>query len=97
MGYVGWLTVRSFFSGQYLSSDFFLHALLTIILVLLLSFFLLQGVVRLSIGREGIQRRAFEQVEQAVTRQPVSLSGRLAGQLQGVIALADGVGNKKKV
>lgn len=90
MGYVGWLTVRSFFSGQYLSSDFFLHALLTIVLVLLLSFFLLQALVRLSVGRERIQRRAFEQVEQAVTRQPVSLSGGLAQQLRGVIAMADG-------
>jgi ribosome biogenesis GTPase A len=89
MGYVGWLTVQSFFSGQYLSSDFFLHALLTIALVLLFSFFLLQALVRLSVGRDRIQRRAFEQVEQAVTRQPVSLSGNLTRQLQSVIALAD--------
>ena len=88
MGYVGWLTVQRFFSGDYLTTDFFLHALLTIAIVLLLSFFVLQALVRLATGGSRIQRRAFAQLEQAVAAQPFTLSGAMATQIEGVIALA---------
>lgn len=92
MAYVGWLTATGFLQGHYLSSDFFMHALLTIALVLLLSFFLLQGIIRLAVGRDRIQRRAFEDVEQAVARQPFSLSGPVSRQVTAVIELADDAG-----
>ncbi len=54
LGYVGWLTVGRFFSAQYLAGDFFVHALWVIAIVLLLSFFFLQVVIRLAAGSERI-------------------------------------------
>ena len=39
LGHVGWITARDYFTGQYLSSDFFLHAFLTIAITLFVSFF----------------------------------------------------------
>jgi GTPase SAR1 family protein len=95
MGYVGWLTAKGFFSRVYLSSDFFLHALLTIGLILLLSFFLFQGIVRLAAGRGGIQRRAFEAVERTAAQQPVLATREIARQVATVIELA-GVDNSGK-
>jgi GTPase SAR1 family protein len=89
MAYVGWLTLQDFFRHQYLTSDFFLHALLTLALVLLLSFFLLQALVRLAIGRERIQRRAFTLVEQALEGHPLSMSRTVDRQIDEVLALAD--------
>jgi energy-coupling factor transporter ATP-binding protein EcfA2 len=88
MGYVGWLTATRFFSRNYLSADFFMHALLTISLVLLLSFFLLQVVVRLTAGRRRIQRRAFAVVEKAAAEQPIQATRHVAEQVDRVLALA---------
>ncbi|MGD9006660.1 MAG: 50S ribosome-binding GTPase [Desulfobacteraceae bacterium] len=88
MGYVGWLTAKGFFSRVYLTSDFFLHALLTIGLILLLSFFLFQGIVRLAAGRGRIQRRAFEAVERTAAQQPVLATREIARQVATVIELA---------
>jgi hypothetical protein len=88
MGYVGWLTAKGFFEGTYLTSDFFLHALLTIALVLLLSFFMLQCIVRLATGRGRIQRRAFEAVEKAAAQQPVVATRNVADQVAAVIDMA---------
>jgi hypothetical protein len=66
LGYAGWLTVIDFFSDHILPGDFFLHAFWTIMLVLLLSFFLLQGLIRLAVGRERLAERVFFRVQQAV-------------------------------
>jgi GTPase Era involved in 16S rRNA processing len=66
LGYAGWLTVVDFFSNHILSGAFFLHAFWTIMLVLLLSFFLLQGLIRLAVGRERLAERVFTHVQQAV-------------------------------
>jgi hypothetical protein len=88
MGYVGWLTAKGFFSRNYLTSDFFLHALLTIGLILLLSFFLFQGVVKLSTGRGRIQRRAFEAIEREAAQQPVLATREIARQVSAVIDMA---------
>ncbi len=92
IAYVGWITVRNFFLGRYVTSDFFLHALLTIVLVLLFSFFVFQVIVRLAVGRERIEGRALEQVKETVLSQPLSLSNNLVRQIEGVIALADDTG-----
>jgi hypothetical protein len=86
---VGWLTATRFFTRQYLTSDFFMHALLTIGLVLLLCFFLLQAVVRLTASRRRIQRRAFAAVEKAAAEQPVQATRQVAEQLSRVLALRD--------
>lgn len=89
MGYVGWLTATRFFSRQYLTTDFFMHALLTIALVLVLSFFLFQGVVRITSGRRRIQQLAFEAVEKNAAQQPVKATRQVARQVSQVLSLAE--------
>ena len=63
LGYTGWITVRRFLIGSYLAFDFFMHALWTIGIVLLLSFFLFQICVRLAAGSERVTARAFEKMK----------------------------------
>jgi GTPase SAR1 family protein len=75
LGHVGWITARDYFTGQYLSSDFFLHAFLTIAITLFLSFFVFQGCVRLAASPERITRRAFEKMKHRVEQfQPISMN-----------------------
>lgn len=88
LGYVGWLTASGFFTRNYLSSDFFLHALLTIVIVLLLSFFLLQATVRLVAGKDRIQRRAFHAMEKAARQRPAMASRDIARQVDRILAMA---------
>jgi hypothetical protein len=72
LGHVGWITARDYFTGQYLSSDFFLHAFLTIAITLFLSFFVFQGCARLVAGSERITRKAFEKMKHRVDQfQPI--------------------------
>ena len=78
MGYAGWLTATDFFAGRILGGDFFVHAFWTIMLALLLSFFLLQGVIRLAANKERLVERVFKQVREAVDRQ-----GRLSDSAVG--------------
>ena len=87
LGYVGWLTASGFFSGHYLTSDFFLHALLTIAIVMLLSFFLLQAVVRLVVGKNRIQRRAFQGMEKAAAQRPLVATRNIADQVGRILDL----------
>jgi len=89
MGYVGWLTAVGFFTGHYLSSDFFLHALLTIAIVLLLCFFLLQGLVRLVVGRDRIQRRAFDAMGKQIAEHPLTATRAIADQVAAVMELSE--------
>ena len=75
LGHVGWITARDYFTGRYLSSDFFLHAFLTIAIALFLSFFVFQGCVRLAANPERITRRAFEKMKHQVEQfQPISMN-----------------------
>ena len=69
LGYAGWLTAVNFFSGTILSSNFFLHAFWTIVLILFLTFFLLQGVVRLAAGKEKLVAQVFDRVQQTLDRE----------------------------
>ncbi len=89
MGYVGWMTATRFLDRQYLTSDFFLHALLTIVLLLLLSFFLFQIVVRLTAGGRRIQRRAFAKVKKSLAQHPVHATRQVAEQVAHVLALVE--------
>lgn len=66
MGYTGWITGRAFFAGNFLTSDFFLHAFLTIGIALFLSFFIYQGCVRLFAGTDRITGKAFEAVKNRI-------------------------------
>jgi GTPase SAR1 family protein len=91
LGYTGWLTATHFFSGHYLSSDFFVHALLTILFALLLSFFLLQVIIRMVAGRNRIHRRAFYTIQKRLKNFSSLSKSSLARQLAVVI----GLGQKK--
>jgi GTPase SAR1 family protein len=75
LAHVGWITTRDYFTGQYLSSNFFLHAFLAVAIILFLSFFIFQGVVRLAAGPERITRNAFEKMKHRVEQiQPISMN-----------------------
>ncbi|RLC15437.1 MAG: hypothetical protein DRI57_12850 [Deltaproteobacteria bacterium] len=89
MGYTGWITARAFFATNYLTSDFFLHAFLTIGIALFLSFFIFQGCVRLFGGTERITGKAFEQVKTRIEEfQPVS-ANPVGEQVKTVLGLGD--------
>ena len=64
LGHIGWLTSRHYLIGDYLSSDFFLHAFITAAIILFLSFFLFQGCVRLFSSPENILRHSFKNIQQ---------------------------------
>jgi GTPase SAR1 family protein len=66
LGHVGWITIRNYFSDNYLSLGFFLHTCLIIVITLFLSFFVLQGCIRLFAGSERITDHALEEVQQQV-------------------------------
>jgi GTPase SAR1 family protein len=75
LGHVGWITARNYFTGNYLSSDFFVHGFLTMGITLFLCFFLFQGCVRFSANSEKITRSAFEKVKQRIEQfQPISMN-----------------------
>lgn len=91
MGYVGWLTAKSFFEGQILTADFFIHALITIAIVLFLAFFLLQAVVRLAASGPRLNRRAFSDLQTLAGQfQPLS-EGSLGRQVAWVAGMGQTV------
>ncbi len=63
LAYAGWLTGGNFLAGTYLSADFFLHAFITVGVVLFLSFFLLQACIRLTAGAGRLTARAFREMK----------------------------------
>jgi len=89
LGYAGWLTAVNFFSGSILSSNFFLHAFWTIVLILFLSFFLLQGVIRLAAGKERLLERIFARVREAVDEQRNLSENPVWQQANTIVRLGD--------
>ena len=89
MAYSGWLTASAFFAGSILGGDFFVHAFWTIALVLLLSFFLLQGVVRLAAGKERLIERVFSRVRSSVDRQGDIAESHVGRQVKMVVEMGD--------
>jgi hypothetical protein len=85
--YVGWLTAFNFLKHAYLSGDFFLHALLTIAIVLLLSFFALQILVRLTLRGDRIQGRALRKAQTALGDAPQVAGRDISEQVAQVLAL----------
>jgi len=86
--YVGWVTVRMFFSGDFLPGDFFVHAFWVTAIALLLSFFALQLIIRLS-GSERVIGRAFTSVQQGMPGVDGTALHPVRVQLQGLLALAE--------
>jgi len=66
LAHAGWVTGRHYFTGQYLSSDFFLHAFMTIAIVLLLSFFALQTLVRVLAAPDRLMSQTFKALVQRI-------------------------------
>jgi hypothetical protein len=89
LGYVGWSTVRTFFSADYLGGDYFVHAFWVIAIALLLSFFALQALIRLTAGPERILAAAFDRLQQEMAEPELPAQGPLHGQLDAVLGLAE--------
>ena len=66
LGHIGWLTTRHYVAGEYLASDFFLHAFITAAIILLLSFFLFQAILRLFSSPESMLRLSFRHIQQQI-------------------------------
>jgi energy-coupling factor transporter ATP-binding protein EcfA2 len=87
LGYCGWLTLQHFFTGSYLSGDFFRHALWAIGLILFLSFFLLQLFIRAAAGTQRIAARAYEKIKNQLNHLNELNQNPLKSQLQTVLSL----------
>jgi hypothetical protein len=87
LGYTGWITVERFLMGSYLAFDFFVHALWTIGIVLLLSFFLFQICVRLSASPERVTTKAFEKMKRQADQFDGTAANPVLEQLEAILAL----------
>jgi GTPase SAR1 family protein len=87
LGYTGWITVERFLMASYLVFDFFLHALWTIGIVLLISFFLFQVCVRLAAGPERVTTRAFEKMKRQADQFDGTEANPVREQLETVLML----------
>jgi GTPase Era involved in 16S rRNA processing len=87
LGYSGWITVKGFLLGEYLAGSFFLHALCSIVIVLLLSFFIFQALVRLAAGPERVTTKAFEKMKRRAEQSDMMASNPVLLQLETVIEL----------
>jgi hypothetical protein len=87
IGYSGWITVKGFLRGEYLAGAFFLHALWSIGIILLLSFFIFQACVRLAAGPERVTTRAFEKMKRQADQLDMMTPNPVLVQLETVIEL----------
>ena len=87
LGYTGWITVERFLQGSYLAVNFFVHALWTIAIILLLSFFLFQILVRLTASPERVTARAFEKLKQRADQFDTAATNPVSTQLDTLIQL----------
>jgi hypothetical protein len=89
LGYVGWVTVKTFFSADYLTGDYFLHAFWVIAIALLLSFFALQVLIRLTASSERIMTRALDRLQKEVGELDGLAGHPLRTQLDAVLRMAE--------
>jgi energy-coupling factor transporter ATP-binding protein EcfA2 len=87
LGYSGWITVKGFLWGEYLAGAFFLHALWSIGIILLLSFFIFQACVRLAAGPERVTTKAFEKMKRQADQLDMMTPNPVQVQLETVIGL----------
>ena len=88
LGYVGWVTVKTFFSADYLPGDYFLHAFWVIAIALLLSFFALQVLIRLTASPDRIMARALDRLQKEVADLDGLAGHPLCVQLEAVLRMA---------
>jgi hypothetical protein len=89
LGYVGWVTVKTFFSAEYLTGDYFLHAFWVIAIALMLSFLALQALIRLTAGPERITARALDRLQLEMAAVDGLAEHPLRAQLQAVLRMAE--------
>jgi energy-coupling factor transporter ATP-binding protein EcfA2 len=89
LGYIGYVTVLNFFERNYLSGNFFMHAFWVLAIVLLLSFFLLQVVVRLSGGAERLAGKAFQALKRDLDQVEGFIETPVKAQLAAILQLVD--------
>jgi len=82
LAYAGWLTARDFLSGNYLGTEFFLHAFITVAVVLFLSFFLLQAIIRMAAGAGRLTERAFRGMTSAIEQARPLAASPVASQIR---------------
>ena len=87
LGYTGWITVERFLQGSYLAVNFFVHALWTIGIILLLSFFLFQILVRLVASPERVTTKAFEELKRRADQFDIFSTNPVMIQLETLIQL----------
>ena len=88
LGYCGWLTLQTFFSGSYLAGNFFMHAFWAIGLILFLSFFILQLCIRAVATSGRITGKAFEKLKGQLDHLNALNQNPLKSQLETVLGLA---------
>ena len=88
LGHAGYLTTTHYFAGNYFSSDFFIHAFLTMIIILFLSFFILQAVIRIFGGTRQISIMAFSLMKSRIETWSGIVSNPVIKQIHTVLALA---------
>ena len=84
LGYTGWLTLQRFFEGSYLSGNFFLHALWSIGIVMILSFFILQICIRLAGSAERITGKALDAIKHQIEELDAMPNTPVLEQLESV-------------
>jgi hypothetical protein len=88
LAYVGWMTTESFLREAYFTGDFFLHAFLTMGLILFLCFFLYQIIVRAAAGTERLTGRAFEAVKEQAAEERAMPMNPIGEQVAAVLGLS---------
>jgi TRAP-type mannitol/chloroaromatic compound transport system permease small subunit len=89
LGYTGWLTVRGFLTGNYLTGGFFMHAFWVIAIILLFSFFVLQMCIRLIASARRISARALEKLKNQIDQVEGVMVNPVRTQLEVMLDLAD--------
>lgn len=89
LGYIGYVTVVNFFERNYLSGNFFMHAFWVLAIVLLLCFFLLQVIVRMSGSTERLTGRAFAELKGDLDQMEGFVETPVKVQVAAILQLAD--------
>ena len=85
--HAGWTTATAYFAGNYLPSNYFVHAGITFGIALFLSFFIFQSLARLMGGSDRITRQIVAAVNRRIeTLRPLTQSD-VARQLETVLRL----------
>jgi energy-coupling factor transporter ATP-binding protein EcfA2 len=95
LGYTGWITVQRFLQGSYLALNFFVHALWTIGIILLLSFFLFQILARLVASPERVTAKAFEKLKRQADQFDTLATNPVLTQLETLIQLEAMLGSRE--